>query len=124
MKKNNKYRPIFIIAGLFLIMVILGRYLHNRLGNEGVLCHGTTLEWAFGSGGLTLKYEFTYQGKKHYSDDPTGKIMGNIEFLNRNFPVMYDPKTGLSQILIQPSDFKKYGLEYPDSLKWVLPYFK
>jgi hypothetical protein len=74
--------------------------------------------------GLNLNYEFYYNGKKILGSDAFNKFRGNQDFVNRNFPVMYEPKLGSAKLLVEPSDFKRFGLPFPDSLKWVLNYLK
>jgi len=71
---------------------------------------------------VDLKYEFYYKGKKMVGNNATGSFIGNPEFEGKYFPVMYDPRLGMSELLITPKDFKKHKMVFPDSLKWVLQY--
>ena len=74
---------------------------------------------------MDLKYEFYYKGEKINGANAFEPFRGNPDFENKNFPVMYYPGLGgHTQLLIKPSDFKKFGLSFPDSLKWVLSYLK
>ncbi|MEI9934473.1 MAG: hypothetical protein WDM71_06385 [Ferruginibacter sp.] len=45
-----------------------------------------------------------------------------IFLLVKLFPAIFSPKTNNSELLMTPEDFKNYGLNFPDSLQWVLQY--
>ncbi len=111
-----------IVFGLVLLFIA---YMQNRLTNHGILLNAHTLEWAGSSHmGMNLKYEFYYNGGKKTGDNGFEKIRGNTDFENKYFPVMYDTVLGASQLLIEPSDFERFNIPFPDSLNWVLPYLK
>jgi len=118
---------IAFISGLCifaLLMVFIG-IRQNSLPKNGVIVNGHTLYWAAGSYmSMDLTYEFVYKGERKESDKPINKIRGLRVFENKYFPVFYDPNLGQSQILIDPADFKKFNVPFPDSLSWVLSYFK
>lgn len=49
---------------------------------------------------------------------------GSIRFINQYFPLIYDSlQPDKQQLLITPEDFKKFDIPFPDSLKWVIPYY-
>ena len=73
---------------------------------------------------MDLQYEFDYKGKKIVSNNPFEHIRGNRDFENRYFPVMYDSTLGLSQLLVEPDNFQRFDIPFPDSLNWVLQYLK
>lgn len=74
--------------------------------------------------GMELKYEFYYHGERIEADNSIEKIRGLREFENKYFPVIYDPKLGQSELLIEPEEFRNYNIPFPDSLSWVIKYFK
>ena len=74
--------------------------------------------------GMNLRYEFYYKNEKRTGSNSFGKIRGVVDFENKSFPVMHEPKLGVSQLLIEPLDFKRFNLSFPDSLNWVLPYLR
>jgi hypothetical protein len=44
-------------------------------------------------------------------------------FLNKSFPVAYDPSHPQNnQILIRQKDFKTFNYSMPDSLQWITQY--
>lgn len=123
MKKN--YVVLVTIILVFFGFVIWGIIADKKLESQGLLLNATTLEWASGAKmGMSLKYEFYYKEKKIISNNSFNKIRGLRNFENKNFPVMYDPQIGSSQLLIEPSDFRRFNLRFPDSLSWILPYLK
>ena len=123
MKKKKITLAVIIIV--FLLIFLFIKFREFNLTNNGILLNAKTLEWAGSSKmGMDLKYEFYYMGEKKEDANAFPKIWGLHDFEGRYFPVMYDPKLGMSQLLIEPSDFKRFNLPFPDSLKWVLPYFK
>lgn len=46
------------------------------------------------------------------------------DFIGRQFVVIYDTLNPNNEsMLISPRDFKRYNIPFPDSLKWVIPYY-
>jgi hypothetical protein len=122
MKNKVVVISVFCIFGLLIVFVEIRQI---SLSKNGVVVNAHTLDWAGSSYmGMTLKYEFVYKGEKEEGNNPIEKIRGLREFEDKYFPVFYDPKLGQSQILIDPAKFKKFNVPFPDSLSWVLPYFK
>ncbi|MEP6677036.1 MAG: hypothetical protein ABJA78_17875 [Ferruginibacter sp.] len=124
MKKGNAF--LIIIFTLLIgggIYFEIGRY---NLRHHGILLNGRTMEWEHGGSnvGLTLQFEFYYNGERIVGDDPYPEINGRSIFDYKFFPVMYEPESGLSEMLILPLDFKRYNMKFPDSLNWVLKYVK
>src|SRR5690606_5193877 len=120
--KNRKVQLIAVIVIVFLIFLFI-KLSEVYLNRTAILLNAKTTEWVSGAKmGMSLQYEFCYEGKKIVGNNSFGKIRGNIDFEGRYFPVMYDPIFRSSKLLIEPSDFKKFNLPFPDSLNWVLPY--
>lgn len=114
-----------IIVGLLIGVFLLFRNdADSNLKKYGQVINGKTLNWAVGSKSFDLKYEFKYAGNVIVSSNAIEKIRGLSIFEGKYFPVIYENGYGLSQILIDPDEFKKYNVPFPDSLKWVIPYFK
>ena len=122
--KKRKMTLIIIIV-LFCLVLFFIEFAHYDLEKHGILLNAKTSEWILSTKmGMDLKYEFYYEGEKIISSNAFEKFRGNRDFEGKYFPVMYDPKFKLSQLLIEPSDFKNCNLKFPDSLKWVLSYLK
>ena len=114
---------LFIIVIIFLLLLLFIKISEVNLVNHGILLNAKTTEWGVSAKmGLDLNYEFYYKGEKNIRSNAFGSIRGNTAFCNKYFPVMYDPKLGTTQLLIEPSDFREFNLPFPDSLKWVLKY--
>lgn len=124
MKKPNT--SFYVTLGLIAIVIIYILIDKRELHKHGILLNAKTTNWALSSYmGMDSKYEFYYKGKKIMGANAFEPFRGNRDFENRYFPVMYYPGLGgHNELLIRPSDFKKYNLPFPDSLKWVLPYLK
>lgn len=123
MNKNKQVLIICVITSVSILAFI--KYSDIRLTNNGILLNAKTIDWGVSANmGMDLNYEFYYKSKKIIGGNSFYKISGLHEFENKYFPVMYDPHLCSSQLLIEPSDFKRYNLPFPDSLKWVLKYLK
>lgn len=119
-KKASLY-GVIILFSIFLVYIFLSDV---YLKKQGIILNAKTTNWGVVVKGYDLNYEFYYNGEKKSGNNAVEKIRGLKEFENKYFPVIYDQKYGASQILIDPAMFKKYNVPFPDSLKWVLPYFQ
>ena len=118
-KTSWPYIVVFIIAITYVI------FREKSLSKHGILLNAKTIEWTFHSNNtVDLRYQFTYNREKVVDNNATGVYSGKNEFIGKYFPVIYDPILKMSELLVTPSDFKKYNLLYPDSLRWVLPFLK
>ncbi|MBS1758020.1 MAG: hypothetical protein JSU03_12145 [Bacteroidetes bacterium] len=84
-----------------------------------------------GNGGsLFFDYSINIVGKNYnasssYQTNEISFFSAEKYFVNKTFPAIYYPlNPSVSSILITPKDFERYGYAFPDSLKWVLQYFK
>lgn len=72
-------------------------------------------------GGFDYRYVVSgteYTGYRNYS--AISWKMADV-FLNKEFPIVYNSKEpSQSYLLLLPRDFAEFGLEYPDSLQWVV----
>ncbi len=122
--KNRDIRALICVSILVGIFLLFRNDGDTNLIKNGKVLNAKTLNWAVGSKSYNLKYEFTFKNEVKVSSNAIEKIRGLKNFENKYFPVIYEDGYGLSQILIDPADFKKYHIPFPDSLKWVMPYFK
>jgi hypothetical protein len=106
---------------LFIIITVLLIIKHFK-ENDLLECHkfttGKITAVLDGPGAKGTRYSYYVSGKK-YTGTTTGKYYYELTYLE--FPVIYsceDP--GFSIILIEPTDFEKYGYNFPDSLYYVL----
>jgi hypothetical protein len=68
-----------------------------------------------------LRYTYTIDKKKYLSEHPSYIRSNNLNtFLNKYFIVLYSTKDpSKSQLLLTPSDYSSWGMQFPDSLNWV-----
>jgi hypothetical protein len=104
----------------------------NRISNlkENIILKTASVDsfWVqFKSSSCYVNYSFNYKGIFYSQERDLYGINCNQSgnyFIKRTFPIAIDttnPQNSL--ILITPNHFKKIGLAYPDSLKWVLKYY-
>ena len=121
---KNKLTGLTIVL-VFGAIISFIMFTDKRLESNGILLNARTTEWIMGANmSMDLKYEFYYEGRKIIGSNATGNYRGNPLFVNKYFPVIYDLKYERSELLVQPANFKKYNLVFPDSLNWVLQYIK
>ena len=115
---------ICIVIFFFIYLFVKDRVDRPKLMREkGIVLNAWTIEWTFSSkGGRKLKYEFFHKGIKIIGYVPFSEANGNINFVHKYFPIIYEPESGYRDLLIEPKMFKEYNIPFPDSLKWVLPY--
>lgn len=128
MTNNTKITNVVLLLGIviFFIYVYVTNvyYRPKAIKNNGIVLNAWTLEWKFDSkGSRSLQYEFYYNTKKIIGYTTPRNNRGNINFVHSYFPVIYDTIDGYKEILIDPKNFKRYNIAFPDSLKWVLKYF-
>ena len=72
--------------------------------------------WAF-SLNYTYKIDSNLYVRKS-SHTVSGKYLK--DYMYKYFPVVYSTKNpGKSILLVTPADFKRWGIQFPDSLNWV-----
>ena len=74
--------------------------------------------------GTRLLYVVPYNSENKYSREYENLTTQQGEaFTNKYFPAIIIPsKSNINRILIFPSDFKEFNLEFPVSLAWVKKY--
>jgi hypothetical protein len=80
-------------------------------------------------GGVWVDHVLELNGKSYKASSlyTTSEITseGLNQMMNRTFPVVYNPSNpSNSHLMLSPSDFRKWGYTFPDSLRWLLPYIK
>ena len=70
-------------------------------------------------------YQFNLNGFLFYGHHRGTWPNGGVDkFINKAFPVVYDSlNPNNSNMLMNDKDFIEYNIPFPDSLKWVLPYY-
>lgn len=125
-KKKEKAVSILFIIVVLIIAYLLTERDRLRFKNE-------LLKYAGHSIGVfkRLKYEkgkpilgvyfFEVDGLKVEGAKAIGGLREDWRyFVNKSFPVIYSVKDPtINKILVFPSDFSEFKIEYPDSLNWV-----
>jgi hypothetical protein len=124
MKKQDKI-TILVFLTIAILSVLWLIYRDKQLKSNGVIVFGKIIDHGYSAKSpvLDFKYSFLYKGKA-YENWSSTRVNYSPVFIGKTFPVRYSPKLDIGEMLITPRDFAKYGLPFPDSLKWVLPYVK
>ena len=134
---NNKRIKIIFLIGLIgacLTTIYFALRARKKLEQNHLITIGKIKSCnsaGRGSGGkLSLDYNITLNEKKYNSSTSyltsefTCRLARNY-FVGKTFPaVYYPPDPSISTLMIVPSDFEHFGYPYPDSLNWVLKYYK
>lgn len=124
MAKYLKYLVCFIL----LIWVFWGFTINaiykNDLRRNGILiktCYITV--WGKSNRGIYVDFFVNIKSdsfqKKNVESLSTGLRHNGDQFVYKYFPGVYSKKFNIVELLLLPEDFAKYGLPYPDSLRWV-----
>jgi hypothetical protein len=134
----NAQRKNRILGFLLLVFcaagVIWGIFRQNRLKGNHKIGMGEVTDFTSGgrgnAGGIWINFVLTvkgreYKGSSRYQTSQISDHDLRNHILNRSFPVAYDPSNpSVSSLLIIPKDFSRFGHPFPDTLTWVLRYFK
>ena len=125
----------YLYGGLLLMFCVVcsvwGIIERNKLRNNHLIGVARIYQYTSGgrgnAGGTWVDYMLSVNGKNYKGSSrfTTGEIHTEnlIKFWNKSFPaVYYPPNPSISDLLLLPKDFKKYGYAFPDSLKWILQY--
>jgi hypothetical protein len=123
MKNSNKIFWIFISI-IILFIGFWSFYRTYELKSNHVLLTGRIIEIAStNKSSPVFLCEIFYEGNRKIISSTTSISKMNL-FIGKYFPFIYSNKINGGKILITPEDFNQYGILFPDSLKWVLPYIK
>jgi len=120
---------------LFLIIIISIIVYYKRGENHTIKEIKNNIGFATGivlnssashRGGIALKFKFYNKDSIYYNSKTLGIYSGfRNKFSAKTFLVVFSLKDpNQNEMLMLPEDFNKYGLQYPDSLNWVLKYLK
>ena len=126
--RNGKITMIILII-LAISFLIYSNYLDKSLRKNLISTKGIVTEVKYASKhGYQAYYTFDIRGRLIESsiNIPNFKNDSNRHILTgRVFPVIVDSNDLThSKMLFDSLSFINYGLTYPDSLKWLLPYLK
>jgi hypothetical protein len=125
LKKMKMNKPLVLSVLAVCVCVIVFVWSINRalFKKNGVLTNGRVTNVYAVKGGIRIDYEFYHKGKKIKGSGLYFIYSAYMyKFYSRNFPVIYTPdNTAVNRMLIVKSNFNDFDMQYPDSLKWVLP---
>ena len=124
---SGKYLASWIAVAIFGLIVTVGEIHSTRNENDikanMVLTSAviTKAHYEY-KAGTHLDYEIVVNGVK-YSNHTLCHCLfcpyGN--FVGKRLPVVYSSKDPSHlEMLVYPKDFEEYGMQFPDSLQWVL----
>jgi hypothetical protein len=124
--KYWKVTPFLVVIVYLLIQGKNGDIAKNKILRNMDIVPCKIIDFRYGgNGGSMFTYTLAYKNRvytyKSYSRfiSSNGKEM----FLRKRIPVALSKnEPDYHAILITPDDFKSLGLNFPDSLKWVLEY--
>ena len=121
-----------VACGLLLIgMYVYGSIRSNDLFLNHSTAKGKIIECYFkrrSAGNISLKYTFEVNGEIHESFAYATNLSKNTcteKFVGKTFTVLYEKEdVDNNAMLLSPETFQYFQIPFPDSLKWVLPYYK
>jgi hypothetical protein len=121
-----------IFAGFAILVYVYCSYLDNRVRNHHLITKGKIEDYHILNGRTrSIDIEFAYYingeiiegGKNSYSLGTFSDATLENVLVGRKFPVVYDSNNiSNARMLILKSDFDKYDVPFPDSVKWVEGY--
>jgi hypothetical protein len=129
MRRRKTYIIVLSVSALLTIAMLIQMRISNKknkLKRGGLLTTAVVTDCRLlpkNGNSLDVAYTFLFRGND-YNCETT--VMGiylldfNSEFIGKHFPVIYLPENPKnSEILITPDRFERFGISFPDSLKWV-----
>jgi hypothetical protein len=127
MKSTNKplvksLYSIAIMGAIFFVIHLSSQKENREIKEDLIITNGTVYDSRMAhKGGVNIFYYFFVDGK-HIKQTKTLSISSSFRsiFLNRTFPVVYSSKNPeLNRMLVLKSDFKRFEIPFPDSLKFL-----
>jgi hypothetical protein len=109
---------VFMLCAVILLGSIYRYYKSKKLKDCNTIIVGYLFDRVYYKFPY-LRYSYKIKDKIYIGSYDNSK---NNALLENYFPVVVscdDPEN--SQILIEPEDFEKFGMSFPDSLSWVIP---
>lgn len=120
-KRTNIIIVIVIVVALLILVL---KYPPGMLTHDTAITVGRITEtryvpkWSYDR----LNYEYIIDGKT-FSDASSVDVKREYtrQFVGKYFPVVYSKiDTSISELIVEPEDFKRFNIPFPDSLNWVL----
>ncbi len=131
-KPQNIAILFLVMAALFIIVV--GSIFKKALIKNHKESVAKITEGSYGgrghSGTISLIFKFNVEGREiegNAAFNSSELYYSDVEkfIVGKTFPVVYNPNSPHSNhLLIRKKDFEQFNVPFPDSMKWVLQYFK
>jgi len=129
---NRNKRIVWIIFIAFAVstcfLMIRGIFLDRKMKKEGKITTAKIIDYKLGyRGGISFIYSFNTDGEKIVGKKSFMELVSNrpADFLNKSFPVIYlKDNPSYNYLLLSRYSFNKFGILFPDSLKWVIKFEK
>jgi hypothetical protein len=122
---NGKIGTVVVVIAILLVVWLIGNNKVESIKKDMQIGNCFVYEVSVGYKGWKNAYYRAQIGSKEYKGVVTLGIPAESMpvFANHWFPFVYnvnDPDQ--NRVLIEPSDFKKFGISFPDSLAWLKDY--
>jgi hypothetical protein len=123
------YIAIAVIIGIIVALVIYNKFSTSSLNKNFIVVNGVvTAAKVLNKVGQDAYYTFLIDGKYYDGSQPLPKFK-NVEdrfvLEGKMFPVVVDTTNyANNRMLFDSLSFVQYGLQYPDSLKWLKEFLK
>jgi hypothetical protein len=117
---------LLLIVGFIFLLIYLDGYRQGSEYQKKILANPQivsgivkSLQFKYKVGYIVI-YKFILNGNEFLGESSNREYEGLTKIINKSFPVIvnkHDPQ--YSRILITPTDFEDYRMEYPDSLNWI-----
>lgn len=137
MKFNLQRTLVFLFLGGVALFIgqlannVYKRYKRDQIGQDFIIINGAQIKKITQVHKSTLKnidYSFDYNGRNYSNTYPYERGFNeklNVKDFNtiyiKHLPVLIkkgEPTNNI--ILFHPAEFKKYKLDFPDSLNWII----
>ena len=115
----------FFLIGM-LCIVLKAFYNGSQLKKHGIIVQGKIVKIKAnfstkGGAECILNYEYSYGGINHLEIIGRSGVFNEykLDFIEKVFPVIVNPNTGESSLLVLKMNFEEYNIPFPDSLYWV-----
>lgn len=127
MKVPNYLAVVIIIGGILIYYHFQAKDFKSKILANKSITTGTVIKCEYiNKQNYVVDYSFETKDNETIFGYVNGKEYGRLKSLivGKFFPLVYDslnPRT--NAILILPNSFKRYEVDFPDSLRWIAYYF-
>lgn len=127
--KRKNYLFGLLLLAFILGMVIWGFIQRNTIRKSHALTTARVYRYSSGgrgnAGGTWIDFTInvnakTYRGTTRFLTSELSGTAIEKYLLHKAVPAVYSPEDpSISDLLLRPKDFKRWGYQFPDSLRWI-----